>query len=143
MSKSPRNHRIERGLRYQDGSKIPPNPRPWIVSRTPPGSNEGPLPPCESFRRRPSASELVVPTISTLSSLSSSVLLGPQLVSFLGLPSPTCWLPTLLERISNSIPVVISMPKTAQLVITVHFYCMTTLSLYKIRGNSRDKNILA
>lgn len=142
MPWSPRNHGIEKGLRYQDGTEGFSKLRRWIVPRTPPGSNEY-LPRCEASLPRTSTSQLAIPTISTLSSLSSSALLGPQLVSSLGLPSPICWLPALLDRISNSIPVVVSMPKTAQLVLTLHYYCLTTLSLYKIRGNSRGRKTLS
>ncbi|KAI1413776.1 hypothetical protein F5Y13DRAFT_160033 [Hypoxylon sp. FL1857] len=125
------------GPRDQDASENSSRLWWWIRARK--------LPRChDDYSRRydfppkySNISRSAVTSISTLVSLLSSVLLGPLFVSFLGLPSPTCPLPALLEKTFDSIPIVVATPRTAQLFLTLHYYCMTTLSLYQI---SRDRN---
>ncbi|KAI0837794.1 hypothetical protein F5Y06DRAFT_270242 [Hypoxylon sp. FL0890] len=136
-----RKNRPEYGCKEPDVAERYSGTWSWICAPTPPRHDQDYIPLYEPLTLNRYAWRFAVPTMSTFASLSSSTLLGPRLVSFLGLPSPTLWLPASLQRMSNSLPVVVSIPRTALLVLTLHCYCMTTLSLYKIRGNSRHKNI--
>ncbi|KAI0888850.1 uncharacterized protein GGS22DRAFT_63741 [Annulohypoxylon maeteangense] len=79
--------------------------------------------------------------LSACTSLSSGVLLGPQLASCLGSDSPASLLASLLRKTSNTLPDTVSIPKTAKLALALHCYSMTTLSLYKTMGDCRRRKL--
>ncbi|OTB05589.1 hypothetical protein M426DRAFT_319578 [Hypoxylon sp. CI-4A] len=84
-----------------------------------------------------------VVALSAITSLSSGVFLGSQIASLSGLPSPTFWIPFSLQNVSNTFSITETIPRTARMALTLHFYAMTTLSIHKTMGRYHQSNLVS
>ncbi|KAI1504550.1 hypothetical protein F5X99DRAFT_371360 [Biscogniauxia marginata] len=100
---------------------------------------------CNCLFHRIETSQLVAP-MCALVSLSTAAVLGPHLGAFSGLPQSTI-LQSLHSTVKSDwlIPsaqqVPAPTPSTVIHVLSLQYYAATTLSLYKIRGNGRQRNL--